>query len=361
MLGLIVWRVLWAVPTLLIISLVSFAIIQLPPGDYLTSYIEALEERGQQVDTEQVQVLRQRYNLDDPFLIQYLSWFNDLLPFGFERQSDGRYLFTTNQEGKTRFNWPTLKPIDMGMSFEWERPVTQLVSQRLLLTISISIATLLFTWIMAIPIAIYSAVRQYSIGDYIFSVFGFIGLATPNFLLALIFMYLSYSLFGISAGGLFSPQFQNAPWSVAKILDFLAHVWIPVIIIGTAGTATMIRVMRANLLDELKKPYVLTARAKGVKRLTLLLRYPVRVSLNPMISTIGWALPNIVSGAVIVAVVLGLPTIGPLLLQALLNQDMYLAGSMVMLLSVLTVIGTLISDVLLILFDPRIKYEKRGH
>ena len=234
------------------------------------------------------------------------------------------------------------------------------LSLTLLLTMTISIFTLLFTWALAIPIGIYSAVRQYSWGDYAFSVLGFIGLATPNFLLALIFMYIGYSVFGVSAGGLFSPAYENAPWSMARFSDLVAHMWIPVIVIGTAGTAGLIRVMRGNLLDELPKQYVMTARAKGVSPVKLLLKYPVRVALNPLVSTVGWVLPGIVSGSVIVAVVLGLPTVGPLLLRALENQDMYLAGSMVMILSFLTVIGTLISDILLLILDPRIRYESRS-
>jgi peptide/nickel transport system permease protein len=317
------------IPTLLVISIISFIIIQLPPGDYLTSYIAALEETGETVDAEQVEALRKRYNLDEPIYVQYVKWMGGLL------------------RG------------DLGMSFEWNRPVKQLIGERILLTVIISIVTLLFTWSIAIPIGIYSAVKQYSPGDYIFTFLGFIGLATPNFLLALIFMYIGYSVFGASAGGLFSPVYQNAPWSLAKFMDLLGHLWIPVIVIGTSGTAGLIRVMRGNLLDELRKQYVITARAKGVHRLKLLLKYPVRVALNPLISTVGWVLPAIVSGSVITAVVLGLPTTGPLLLRALMNQDMYLAGSMVMMLSFLTVIGTLISDLLLLWLDPRIRYERR--
>ena len=229
-----------------------------------------------------------------------------------------------------------------------------------MLTMIVSFATLLFSWCLAIPIGIYSAVRQYSVGDYIFTFLGFIGLAMPSFLLALIFMYASYRLGGTSPGGLFSPHYQEAPWSFGKGVDLINHLWIPIIIIGLAGTATLIRIMRGNLLDELKKQYVMTAIAKGVHPTKLLFKYPVRVALNPLISTIGWLLPQIVSGAVITAVVLGLPTVGPLLLQSLMNQDMYLAGSLVMLLSFLTVIGTLISDVLLVIFDPRIAFEKKG-
>ena len=357
MFHLILKRLLWMIPTLFAISFISFALIQLPPGDYLTSYVTALAETGEPVAEEQVEALRRRYDLDRPFIIQYLKWLNNLLPFGFERQDTGSYWRTDTGD----FNWPSFKWPDLGMSFEWNRQVTELIGERLLLTMLISVVTLLFTWALAIPIGIYSAVRQYSWGDYTFSVLGFIGLAIPNFLLALVFMYLGYSFFGISAGGLFSPEYQDAPWSVARFTDLLAHLWIPVIVIGTAGTAGLIRVMRGNLLDELPKQYVMTARAKGLAPWKLLIKYPVRVALNPLISTIGWVLPGIVSGSVITAVVLGLPTTGPLLLRALQNQDMYLAGSMVMILSFLTVIGTLLSDILLLWLDPRIRYEGRGY
>ena len=345
------------VPTLFAISFISFGLIQLPPGDYLTSYVTALAETGEPVAEEQVEALRRRYDLDRPFMVQYLKWLNNMLPFGFERQDTSSYLQTIDGG----FNWPTFKWPDLGMSFEWNRQVTELIGERLLLTMLISIVTLLFTWALAIPVGIYSAVHQYSWADYTFSVLGFIGLATPNFLLALVFMYIGYSFFGISAGGLFSPEYQDAPWSTARFMDLLAHLWIPVIVIGTAGTAGLIRVMRGNLLDELPKQYVMTARAKGLAPWKLLLKYPVRVALNPLVSTVGWVLPGIVSGSVITAVVLGLPTTGPLLLRALQNQDMYLAGSMVMILSFLTVIGTLVSDILLLWLDPRIRYEGRGN
>lgn len=328
MLSLIVKRLLWMFPTMILISFISFSIIQLPPGDYLTSYIAALGETGETVDEAQAAALRARYNLDEPFMVQYWRWLLGMF------------------QG------------DLGMSFEWNRPVTELIGERLFLTTVISIATLLMTWALAIPIGIYSAVKQYSLPDYCFTFLGFIGLATPNFLLALVFMYIGYSVFGVSAGGLFSPEFQSADWSFAKFMDLLGHLWIPVVVIGTSGTAGLIRVMRANLLDELRKQYVMTARAKGVRYWKLLIRYPVRVALNPLISTVGWVLPGIVSGATITSVVLGLPTTGPLLLRALMNQDMYLAGSMVMMLSLLTLIGTLISDVLLLWLDPRIRYEE---
>ena len=326
MLNLIVKRLLWMLPTIVLISFISFSIIQLPPGDYLTSYIAALGETGETVDEAQAAALRARYNLDQPFMVQYWRWLTGML------------------QG------------DMGMSFEWNRPVTELIGERLFLTTVISIATLLMTWALAIPIGIYSAVKQYSLPDYCFTFLGFIGLATPNFLLALVFMYIGYSVFGVSAGGLFSPEYQSAAWSFGKFVDLLGHLWIPVVVIGTSGTAGLIRVMRANLLDELRKQYVMTARAKGVRYWKLLMRYPVRVALNPLVSTVGWVLPGIVSGATITSVVLGLPTTGPLLLRALMNQDMYLAGSMVMMLSVLTLIGTLISDILLLWLDPRIRY-----
>ena len=330
MLLLILRRLFWMIPTLVIISIISFAIIQLPPGDYLTSYIAALAESGETVDEEQIEALRMRYALDQPVYVQYFRWIAGML------------------QG------------DMGMSFEWNRPVTDLIGERILLTTIISIVTLLVTWAIAVPIGIYSAVKQYSIGDYAVTFIGFIGLATPNFLLALVCMYIGYAVFDVSAGGLFSAAYQNAPWSLAKLWDLFSHIWIPVLVIGTSGTAGMIRVMRGNLLDELRKQYVLTARAKGVHRVKLILKYPVLIALNPMISTIGWVLPSIVSGATITAVVLGLPTTGPLLLRALMNQDMYLAGSMVMMLSLLTVIGTLISDLLLLWLDPRIRYEEQG-
>lgn len=328
MLNMIVKRLLWMIPTMVLISFISFSIIQLPPGDYLTSYIAALGETGETVDEAQAAALRARYNLDQPFMVQYWRWLMGML------------------EG------------DLGMSFEWNRPVTELIGERIFLTSVISIATLLMTWALAIPIGIYSAVKQYSLPDYCFTFMGFVGLATPNFLLALVFMYIGYSVFGVSAGGLFSPEYQSAEWSFAKFIDLLGHLWIPVIVIGTSGTAGLIRVMRANLLDELRKQYVMTARAKGVRYWKLLMRYPVRVALNPLVSTVGWVLPGIVSGATITSVVLGLPTTGPLLLRALMNQDMYLAGSMVMMLSLLTLIGTLLSDILLLWLDPRIRYEE---
>lgn len=330
MAALIIRRLVWMVPTLFVISIISFVIIQLPPGDYLTSYITALQMQGDTVAMEQAEALRAQYDLDKPILVQYIRWMRGLM------------------RG------------DLGLSFEYNKPVTELIGERLLLTVLISLAALAFTWAVALPIGVYSAARKYSVGDYTFTFLGFLGLSTPGFLLALICMYVQYEFFGISAGGLFSPEYQNAPWSLARFADLMAHAWVPTIVIGIQGTAGLIRVMRGNLLDELAKLYVVAARAKGVHPIKLLWKYPVRVAINPLISTIGWQLPMIFSGAVIVAVVMGLPTIGPLLLGALQQQDMFLAGSLVMILAALTVIGTLVSDILLLWADPRIRYEKKG-
>jgi len=315
---------------LLAVSVVAFIIIQLPPGDYLTTLIENLRAQGIQVDEEQIRSLEKQYGLDLPVYGQYFKWM-----------------------------WNMLHG-DFGRSFQWNEPVSMLIGERLPLTITISILTLLFVYAVSIPIGIYSATHQYSIGDYTFTVAGFAGLAIPNFLLALVLMFFFYKYFGLSAGGLFSLEYQIAPWSLGKIIDMLKHLPIPIIVIGTAGTAGLIRVMRGCLLDELQKQYVITARAKGVSERGLLFKYPVRVAINPIVSTIGWTLPGIVSGETITAIVLSLPTTGPLLFRALIAQDMYLAGSTVMFLTFLTVIGTLISDILLVWIDPRIRYEKEG-
>ena len=328
MLGYIVRRILWMIPTLLAISVVSFFIIQLPPGDFLTSAIAMMREQGEAVDAAQLEALRDRYGLDQPFVVQYWRWISGILFEG-----------------------------DFGRSFLYTQPVGDLIWERLGLTFLLSFSSMIFIWIVALPIGIYSAVRKYSIGDYTVTFIGFIGLATPNFLIALILMYLSFTWFGQSVGGLFSPEYVDAPWSLAKVGDLMSHLWIPVIVLGTAGTAGLIRIMRANLLDELHRPYVETARASGLSETRLLVKYPVRVALNPFISRVGWELPDLVSGATITAIVLSLPTTGPLLLEALLSQDMYLAGSFIMMLSVLTVIGTMVSDLLLAWLDPRIRYQ----
>ncbi len=320
-------RILWMVPFLFFVSVVAFFLIQAPPGDYLTTYIARLGESNEILDQASIDNLRQRFGLDRPLYVQYFKWVGNLL------------------QG------------DFGMSFEWRQPVSDLVWERMGLTFVLSFATLLFTWAVAFPIGVYSAVRKYSIGDYCATVVGFVGLATPNFLLALILMYFGVVYFGTDVGGLFSSEYKNAPWSWGKVLDLASHLWLPVIVLGTSATASLIRIMRANLLDELNQPYVDTARAKGLSEFWLLVKYPVRVALNPFVSTIGWVLPNLVSGAVVTAVVLSLPTAGPLMLQALLSQDMYLAGAFVLLLSSLTVIGMLLSDILLVLLDPRVRYE----
>jgi len=315
---------------LLAVSVVSFIIIQLPPGDYLTNLVESLKAKGVQVSEEQVLSLQRQYGLGLPLYIQYFKWM-----------------------------WNMLHG-NLGHSFQWNRPVSELIAERLPLTVIISILTMIFAYAVAIPVGIYSATHQYSIADYSFTVIGFMGLAIPNFLLALILMFIFYKYFGLHVGGLFSTEYQTAPWSVAKFLDMLKHLPIPIIVIGTAGTAGAIRVMRGCLLDELHQQYVITARAKGVSERQLLFKYPVRVAINPMVSTLGWTLPYIVSGETITSIVLSLPTTGPLLFGALISQDMYLAGSIIMLLTFLTVIGTLISDLLLAWVDPRIRYGKEG-
>lgn len=323
----IIKRILWIVPFMFAVSVVAFALIQAPPGDYLTTYIAKLGESNELLDQASIENLRQRFGLDRPLYVQYFKWVSRLLVG------------------------------DFGMSFEWRQPVSDLLWARMALTICLSFATLLFTWAVAFPIGVYSAVKKYSVGDYIATTIGFIGLATPNFLLALILMYIGVVHFGTDVGGLFSNEYKNAPWSWGKFVDLMEHLWLPVVVLGTSATASLIRIMRANLLDELNKPYVDTARAKGLSEFWLIMKYPVRVALNPFISTIGWVLPNLVSGAVVTAIVLSLPTAGPLMLQALLAQDMYLAGAFVLLLSSLTVVGMLISDILLVLLDPRVKYD----
>lgn len=320
-------RIIWMIPFLFAVSIVAFLLIQAPPGDYLTTYIAKLGESNEVLDQASIENLRERFGLDRPLYVQYFYWVANLM------------------RG------------DFGMSFEWRQPVSDLIWERMGLTVMLSFSTLLFTWAVAFPIGVYSAVRKYSIGDYVATTLGFIGLATPNFLLALILMYIGVVHFGADVGGLFSNEYKNAPWSWAKLGDLMAHLWLPILVLGTSATASLIRIMRANLLDELNKPYVDTARAKGLSEFWLIMKYPVRVALNPFISTIGWILPNLVSGAVVTAIVLSLPTAGPLMLQALLAQDMYLAGAFVLLLSSLTVVGMLISDILLVLLDPRVKYD----
>ncbi len=325
MLQYIVKRLLLLPFLLVIFSIFAFIIIQAPPGDFVTSYIADLAASGSSVDQAQIDALRERYGLDQPMHIQYLKWMGRIVTG------------------------------DLGFSLDWRKPIKELIAERLMLTVLLGLFTFVFTWLLAIPIGIISAVKQYSFLDYFFSVFNYFGVATPTFMTALILMWLAFSVFGVSITGLFSPEFVDAPWSMARAEDLLRHIWLPMIILGLDGTARLARIMRANLLDELNKPYVEMARAKGMSEWKLVIKYPVRLSLNPLVSTIGWYLPLIFSGSVIVATVLNLPTIGPMLLRSLTNQDMFLAGTIVMIYLFLAVIGTLISDILLAWLDPRIR------
>lgn len=330
MLRYIAHRLLIMAPTLIAISFIVFVVIQLPPGDYLTTLIEELRELGEPADLKQIEALREEYGLDQPFLIQYFDWVAGLV------------------QG------------DLGYSFEYEQPVADVVGDRLWLSFIVSVATIIFTWIVAFPIGVYSATHQYSWADNSLTFIGFLGLATPNFLLALVMVYFANVWFGTEIGGLMDERYIGKPWSWGKIVSVLEHLWIPVIVIGTSGTAGMIRRLRANLLDELQKQYVVTGRAKGLPRFRLLVKYPLRMSLNPFISDIGDLLPQVISGAVIVSVVLNLPTTGKMLYEALLSQDMYLAGSFLMFLALLTVLGVLVSDLALALLDPRIRLQGRA-
>ena len=315
-------RLLMMLPTLVIISILSFIIINLPPGDFVDSWAARL---GYDVDEQQVAEMRARLGLERPLYVQYWKWISRFV------------------RG------------DFGVSYDYMKPVREVIGERIFLTIVVSLSTLVFIYIVSIPLGIYSAVKQYSFGDYFLTFFGFLGLAIPNFSLALILMYVGYSWFDFNVGGLFSVEFINAPWSWERLFDLLSHIWVPLVVLGTAGTAGLIRVMRANLLDELHKPYVVTARAKGVPKWKLLFKYPVRVALNPIVSQAAYVLPALISGAAIVSVVLNLPTTGPVYLEALRATDMYLAGTFLMFLSFLTILGTLISDILLAWLDPRIR------
>ena len=327
MLGFIGRRLLQIVPLLFALSVIIFIVIQMPPGDYLTIYIQQLRNTGAIVSESEIASLTELYALDKPLYEQYLRWISNIVLRG-----------------------------DFGMSFQWNRPVGELVSERLALTMVISVLTLIFTWFVSLPIGIYSATHQYSVGDYLMTFIGFIGISIPGFLIALVLMYTVFAYTGVAITGLFSPQYIDAPWSVDKVVDGLKHVWLPMIIVGLSGTAALMRTMRAMMLDELQQQYVITARARGLKERTLLFKYPVRLALNPMISTIGWLLPAIVSGEALVSIVLNMPTTGPLLLQSLLAQDMYLAGTILLITSALTIVGTLLSDILLAWFDPRIRF-----
>jgi peptide/nickel transport system permease protein len=325
MLRYIIRRIMMMIPTLLMISMLVFVIIQLPPGDFLTTQIAELQAQGMDANNAKIEFLREQYGLDKPMWEQYLIWLFGML------------------QG------------DFGYSFEYDLPVTEVVGDRLFLSFLLSFTTILFTWAMAFPIGVYSAVNQYSPGDHALTFVGFLGLATPNFLLALVMMYFAKVYFGISIGGLMDPKYLDQSFSWDKLVSVLEHLWVPVIVIGTSGTAGMIRRLRANLLDELQKQYVTTARAKGLSPRRALIKYPLRMSLNPFIADIGNLLPQVVSGAAVVSMVLSLPTTGPMLIEALRSQDMYLAGSFLMFLAALTVVGVLVSDIALAALDPRIR------
>jgi len=323
-----VLRRLILLPLLMAIySFVIFAIIQAPPGDFLTAYVATLASSGSSLSAEQVAAMRAQYGLDQPFFVQYLLWLQHLL------------------HG------------DFGLSLEYQRPNADLIGELLGLTMALAAFSFVLTWALAVPAGIYSATHPRSLGDHVLTVINYVGVATPNFMLALILMWVAFAYFDINVSGLYSPEYVDAPWSFAKFLDLLAHIWLPSLVLGIAGTARLSRIMRANLLDELNKPYVVTARAKGMKEWRLVLRYPVRLALNPLVSTIGWYLPLLFSGSLIVATVMNLPNIGPLLLRSLVNQDMYLAGGILLIYSFLTIVGTLLSDILLALIDPRIRVD----
>ena len=325
MLNVVAHRLLSATLLMLAISVVAFTLIQLPPGDFVDSYVNHKQQGGVVMSQDEVAEMRRGLGLDRPMYVQYFDWIGDVV------------------QG------------DFGFSWEFHRPVSEVIGERLPLTLILAFTTLLFTYLTAIPIGIYSAVRQYSIGDHAFTVLGYIGLATPNFMFALVLLYFAHVFFGTSAGGLFSTEFENAPWSLDRVVDLLAHLWVPVVVLGTAGTAFQIRTMRATLLDELNKLYVTAARASGLSEFRLLIKYPVRVAINPIVSTIGWELTNIISGAPIVGIVLSLPDTGPLFVDALLNSDLYLAGALILIYCFLVILGTLISDLLLLALDPRIR------
>ncbi|MGC9522722.1 MAG: ABC transporter permease [Anaerolineae bacterium] len=319
-------RVGMMIPTLMVISMISFAVIQLPPGDYLTSYVANLRQEGDSIDEAELEMLRRRYGLGQPIYVQYGKWISGILLRG-----------------------------DWGQSMEWRKPVKDLIWERMALTVALSSVSILVSWFVAIPVGVFSATHQYSIPDYLFSALSFIGAGTPGFMIALVVMWVAMRQFGMNVGGLFSQEYMVAPWNWAKVVDLLKHLWIPVIVIAVGSTAGSIRTTRANVLDELNKPYVETARAKGLKERKLVWKYPVRLAMNPFFSTVGWTLASLISGQTLVSVVLSLQTTGPMMLRALTSQDMYLAGSFLLLLSTLTVIGTLISDVLLAWVDPRIR------
>ena len=327
MVGFIIRRLFLSLVTVWAVTVISFGIIQLPPGDYVSSYIARLMSQGEEISQTEAANLRAQYGLDKPFPVQYYKWMSQAVVGNF------------------------------GLSMEYQRPVGEVIGDRLALTAALAFASIVFTWILSIPIGVYSAVKQYSPGDYVFTFIGFLGLAVPNFLLALVLLYFGFVFFNANIGGLFSPEMVDAPYSIAKVWDLMTHLWLPSLILAVAGTAQLIRVLRANMLDELRKPYVVTARAKGLAEWRVITKYPLRVAMNPLMSTVGYLLPLLVSGSIIVSIVMSLPTVGPMLLRDLLAQDMFLAGTIIMLIGIMTVIGTFISDLLLAWIDPRIRVE----
>ena len=328
MLTFIIRRALLALLTIWALSLISFVVITLPPGDFVSGYIQEVmgaDAASSAAAADLERSLRLQYGLDQPMIVQYAKWAWKLLHF------------------------------DLGISLEFRQPVRQVIGERLLMTVILAGSTALMAWALSIPIGIYSAMRQHSLEDYTVTFIGFLGLAVPDFLLALVLLWISFTVFDQSIGGLFSPHYLDKPWSIGRVVDLLSHLWIAALVVGTAGTAALIRVMRANLLDELRKPYVVTARSKGLAEWKVIIKYPVRIALNPLVSTMGYLLPFLMSGSIIVSVVLGLPTEGPILLRALLTEDLFVSSSIVLLLGILTVVGTFISDIILALIDPRIR------
>lgn len=325
MLEFVIRRTLIFFPMLALMSVVAFAIIQAPPGDFLSDYVAALQEQGEFIDEGEYEALRIQFGLGKPIYVQYAKWVWGIM------------------------HW------DLGRSLDWKKPVAEMINQRLLMTLILGLFTVVFTWSMAVPIGIISAVKQYSFIDYFFTFLSYFGVGTPNFLLALLIMWSAFAYLDLRITGLFSPDYIDADWSVGRVVDMLKHIWVPMLILGTDGTARFTRIVRANLLDEMSKPYVETARSKGLPEWKVILKYPTRIAMNPFISTVGWSLPQLFSGSLIVATVMSLPTIGPLLLQSLLAQDMFMAGSIILILTALTLIGTLVSDILLAVTDPRIR------
>ncbi|MEZ4860525.1 MAG: ABC transporter permease [Caldilineaceae bacterium] len=331
MISYLIRRILAGLLTIWAASILSFVVIQLPPGDYVTAYIANLQSTGTVLSAAEAEALRQQYGLDQPMYVQYFKWARLMLQGNF------------------------------GMAMEYNRPVREVIGDRLALTMVVSVAAVVFIWGLALPIGIYSAVYKYSLGDYFFTFLAFLGIGIPNFMLALVILYTGFKYFNMqSIGGLFSPDYLNAAWSMAKFWDMLKHLPLPAVILGMAGIGELVRIMRANLLDELRKPYVVTARAKGLSQTRVIMKYPVRAALNPFASTIGYIFPYVVSGSIIVSLVLSLPTVGPLLFKALIAQDLFLAGTILLLLAVMTVIGTLVSDLILMWIDPRIRMGMEG-